>query len=69
MDVPEILNVVAQMVQLLFKINCIFLLEHRFLLVATSYMDISKFQGPVVQSIVSFTSLLRGQLLTCFMTL
>ena len=28
-----------------------------------------KFQGPVVQSIVSLTSSLRGQLVKCFMTL
>ena len=28
-----------------------------------------KYQGPVVQSIVSLTSSLRGQLVKCFMTL
>ena len=32
-------------------------------------MQQSKNQGPVVQSIVSLTSSLRGQLVKCFMTL
>ena len=31
--------------------------------------QLSKFQGPVVQSIVSLTSSLRGQLVKCFTTL
>ena len=32
-------------------------------------MDSGFYQGPVVQSIVSLTSSLRGQLVKCFMTL
>ena len=32
-------------------------------------IPVNSFQGPVVQSIVSLTSFLRGQLVKCFMTL
>ena len=34
-----------------------------------SEQDLSTYQGPVVQSIVSLTSSLRGQLVKCFTTL
>ena len=40
-----------------------------FFLVRIGIQMQSKHQGPVVQSIVSFTSSLRGQLVKCFTTL
>ena len=50
---------------------------HRSVFNASSFPDskqvptksFSRLQGPVVQSIVSLTSSLRGQLVKCFMTL
>ena len=42
---------------------------HQFLDVSIQSCSVAKLLGPVVQSIVSLTSSLRGQLVKCFATL